>query len=71
MVRKRHTLYDQVTDGDSFLIETGQDLHLACCNCHESHCIILKKVRKGISVTINRQPRITAALRRENPNPKL
>lgn len=56
--------YEQIQDGETFLIETDQELHLACCDCGLTHAFTFQKVRKGVKITTKRADRITAQIRR-------
>lgn len=61
------TPYEQVTDGETFLIETDQPLLLACCSCGLIHEFLFNKVRRGVQITLNRKGRIKVKRRTSKP----
>ena len=62
--RERKSKYEQVEEGETLIFEPGDVQYIACCDCSLVHVYEFDIVDGKIQITIRRNDRSTAQLRR-------
>lgn len=59
------SIYEQVNDGDSFIVKPGVGVKIQCCDCGLTHFFdVIITQEKTVVFTIKRDDRATANIRR-------